>query len=171
LHLKAHFINTVRTLSLSSDRANVQPPARQSRHSRTAQSPGSKKEIIMQIQINTDENIDGSEGLAARIETRLNQLIGRFSEHITRIEVHLSDQNADKAGGNDKRCLLEVRLEGRQPEVVSHQASTVEGAYTGAAKKLQSFLKSTLGRRNNRKGQASIRTEELQQPADKGQES
>jgi ribosome-associated translation inhibitor RaiA len=115
----------------------------------------------MQIQINTDENIDGSEDLAARIETRLGQLIGRFSDHITRIEVHLSDQNADKSGGNDKRCLLEVRLEGRQPEAVSHQASTVEGAYNGAAKKLQSFLESTLGRLHDRKGQTPKPTEDL----------
>ena len=100
----------------------------------------------MQIQVNTDDNIEGGEELSARISTEIHTRLDRFSQHITRIEVHLSDENADKSGDSDKRCLIEARLEGRQPEVASDQADTLEGAYSGAAKKLQRVLETTLGR-------------------------
>lgn len=112
----------------------------------------------MQIQINTDENIDGGEELSAKISAQIHQRLDRFSQHITRIEVHLSDSNADKSGDADKRCLIEVRLQGRQPEAVSDQASTLENAYSGAINKLQRVLDSTLGKLNHHKGADTIRT-------------
>ncbi len=31
------------------------------------------------------------------------------------MEVHRSDENGSKSGQNDKRCVTEARLEGRQP--------------------------------------------------------
>ena len=112
----------------------------------------------MHIQINTDEHIEGSEGLSAKISSDIHHRLDRFSEHITRIEVHLSDENADKSGTSDKRCLIEARLEGRQPEVASDEAATLEGAWSGAAKKLQHVLETTLGKRDHHKGGETIRT-------------
>ncbi|MGK2870982.1 MAG: HPF/RaiA family ribosome-associated protein [Alphaproteobacteria bacterium] len=112
----------------------------------------------MQIQINTDKNIEGGEDLSARVSTEIHTRLDRFSQHITRIEVHLSDEDADKSGGSDKRCLIEARLEDRQPEVASERAATLEGAYSGAAKKLQRALETTLGRLNQVKGADTIRT-------------
>jgi ribosome-associated translation inhibitor RaiA len=100
----------------------------------------------VQIQVNTDDNVEGGEELSARISTEIHTRLDRFSQHITRIEVHLSDENADKSGVSDKRCLIEARLEGRQPQVASEHAATLEGAYSGAAKKLQRVLESTLGK-------------------------
>jgi hypothetical protein len=72
--------------------------------------------------------------------------------------VHLSDENANKSGGSDKRCLIEARLEGRQPEVASDEAATLEGAYSGATRKLQRVLESSLGKRGHVKGAETIRT-------------
>jgi ribosome-associated translation inhibitor RaiA len=112
----------------------------------------------MHIQINTDENINGKEELVARISAQVHDRLDRFSQHITRIEVHLSDSNGDKSGPADKRCLIEVRLEGRQPEAVSDQAATLESAYSGAINKLQRSLESTLGKLNHHKGGDTIRT-------------
>lgn len=112
----------------------------------------------MLIQVNTDENIEGSEGLSAQVSAEVHNRLDRYSKHITRIEVHLSDENADKSGGSDKRCIIEARLEGRQPEVASDEADTLEGAYSGAAQKLQRALESTLGKRNDVKGAETIRT-------------
>lgn len=112
----------------------------------------------MLIQVNTDENITGSEGLFAQVTAEVENRLDRYSEHITRIEVHLSDVNADKSGGSDKRCLIEAHVEGRQPEVASDAADTLEGAYSGAAKKLQRALERTLGKRNDVKGAETIRT-------------
>jgi ribosome-associated translation inhibitor RaiA len=113
----------------------------------------------MQIQVNTDDNVEGRDELARRVEAEINNTLGRFSEQITRIEVHLSDENAGKSGGADKRCLMEARLAGRQPEAVSHQGATLEEAFSGAAKKLRRSLESTLGRLSDQKGGASIRTD------------
>lgn len=115
----------------------------------------------MQIQVNTDENVEGGEGLSARVSAEIHTRLSRYSQHITRIEVHLSDEDGGKSSGSDKRCLIEARLEGRQPEVASEQAATLEGAYSGAAKKLQRALETTLGRLNQVKGADTIRTGDL----------
>jgi hypothetical protein len=70
----------------------------------------------------------------------LSEELSRFSEHITRLEVHLSDENGSKEGINDKRCLLEARLEGRQPIAVTALANTYELAVNNAIHKLISSL-------------------------------
>lgn len=100
----------------------------------------------MQIQVNTDSNIEGREKLSAHIEGVVESTLERYSDRITRVEVHLSDQNGDKSGLDDKRCVLEARLEGRHPIAVTHQASTVDHAIEGAADKMQRALESALGR-------------------------
>jgi hypothetical protein len=46
--------------------------------------------------------------------------------------------------------VLEARVAGLQPIAVSHQASTVELALTGAADKLERSIEHTLGRLNDR---------------------
>ena len=112
----------------------------------------------MQIQINTDENIEGSEALSKRVSGEIHNRLDRYSSHITRIEVHLSDENAEKSGSSDKRCLIEARLEGRQPEAVSDTGDTLEQAYTGAAKKMQRALETTIGKQHHVKGAETIRT-------------
>ena len=101
----------------------------------------------MQVQINTDHNIEGHEALAAQVSGVVESALSRFSDHITQVEVHLSDENSDKKGGNDDmRCMMEARLEGRQPIAVTHQAATLDQAVDGAADKLASLIESTLGR-------------------------
>jgi ribosome-associated translation inhibitor RaiA len=101
----------------------------------------------MQIQINTDRNIEGREALAAQVSSVVESALSRNSDHITRVEVHLSDENSDKKGGNDNmRCVMEARLEGRQPIAVTHQAATLDQAVDGAAHKLTRLIESTLGR-------------------------
>ena len=101
----------------------------------------------MQIQTNTDRNISGHDALAQNVEEILERLLGRFSDQITRVEVHLSDENGStKSSVEDKRCLLEVRLAGQQPVSVSEQAHTVNAAVTGAAHKMISLLETELGK-------------------------
>jgi hypothetical protein len=63
------------------------------------------------------------------------------------MEVHLSDENSDKKDGYDNmRCMIEARLEGRQPIAVTHQATTLDEAVDGAADKLTNLIETTLGR-------------------------
>jgi len=112
----------------------------------------------MQIQINTDHNIEGREALAAQVSATVESALSRVSEHITRVEVHLSDEKANKSGQNDKRCMMEARLEGRQPIAVTDEAATLDEAVGGAADKLARLIESTLGRLRH---QQSHRTDPL----------
>jgi ribosomal subunit interface protein len=100
----------------------------------------------MDIRLNTDKNIEGNEALAAQVEAAVERALQRFDDQITRVEVHLSDENAGKSGRDDKRCLMEARLEGRQPVAVTHQAGSLSEAVDGAANKLKSLLTTALGR-------------------------
>ena len=103
----------------------------------------------MQIQINTDNNIAGSARMANYFTETLEDSLSRFNEQITRIEVHLSDENAHKEGGDDKRCLLEARLKGLKPVVVTHYAENIDLALSGAIDKLIKSLESTIGKLRN----------------------
>lgn len=101
----------------------------------------------MIIQFNTDSSIRGNEALEAEVGAVVRGALEHLSQHITRVEVHLSDVNSDaKSGPSDMRCLLEARPAGRPPVAVSHQARTVPEAVAGAAEKLKRSLESLLGR-------------------------
>ena len=101
----------------------------------------------MRIQINTDHNIEVHEALAAEISGAVNSALSRFSDHITQLEIHLSDENSDKKDGHDDmRCMMEARLEGRQPIAIIHQAASLDLAINGAADKLTRLVEHTLGR-------------------------
>ena len=101
----------------------------------------------MQIQINTDHNIEGDEVLVAQVSGVVEDALNRFSDHITEVEVYLSDENSAKKGGNnDIRCLMEARLEGQKPIAVIHHAATSEQAVDSAADKLARLIESTLER-------------------------
>ena len=104
----------------------------------------------MQIQVHTDNNIQGHEDVVAHVHNSVEGAVGRFRDRITRIEAHLSDTNSHKSKGDDIRCVLEARLSGLQPIAVTHQAPSVELAVTEAADKLERLIESTLGRLNDR---------------------
>lgn len=103
----------------------------------------------MTIQINTDHNLSVHEAFGNKLEDLFSEELSRFSEHITRLIVHLSDENGSKHGINDKKCLLEARLEGRQPIVVTEEANDYEQAVHGAIKKLKSSLDTITGKLKN----------------------
>ncbi|WP_188151372.1 HPF/RaiA family ribosome-associated protein [Teredinibacter waterburyi] len=105
----------------------------------------------MKIQINTDANIQGTEALAEQVSASISQALEHFKTHITRVEVHLSDESRGKIGLHDQRCMLEARLEGRKPVAVTDHATSLEEAVAGAAEKLTHLLESTLGRLHDRR--------------------
>ncbi len=103
----------------------------------------------MKIQLNTDKNISGNEKLESYLNSLIKEELSLFSDHITRIEVHLADENSHKKGENDKRCMLEARLENRQPIAVTSHANTVEQAVNGALDKLKTSIETIYGRLKN----------------------
>ncbi|MEO7761486.1 MAG: HPF/RaiA family ribosome-associated protein [Casimicrobiaceae bacterium] len=100
----------------------------------------------MQIQVNTDNHIDGHEALVAHVETVVESTLRHVGDHITRVEVHLSDENSVKSGAEDKRCVMEARLKHHQPIAVTNHADNIHQAIDGAAKKLKAALDSTIGK-------------------------
>lgn len=100
----------------------------------------------MIIQFNTDSNIAGSERLQEKLSERLTHSLKKYGDRITRLEVHLSDENASKSGENDKRCMLEARVAEIKPVAVTNFDNTIEQAMTGAILKLTAALDSTLGK-------------------------
>ncbi len=100
----------------------------------------------MQIQINTDNNVTGSEDLVASSTSLISEELSRFSQQITRVEVHFSDEDGNKDGFNDKRCMVEARLAGMKPIAVTDHANSHELAVSGAIDKLITSLEKITGR-------------------------
>jgi ribosome-associated translation inhibitor RaiA len=106
----------------------------------------------MHIQINTDHNLQGHESPADSVRATVENALRRFSSQITRVEVHLGDENGGKRGRNDKRCTMEARLEGQAPVAVTQYAATVGQALDGAAIKLVRRIVHMLGRLHSHRG-------------------
>ncbi len=100
----------------------------------------------MQIQINSDHQINPSPELANRIQALIRDTLDRYSDRITRVEVHLNDQNSVKNGRNDKRCLMEARVAGVGPVDAAHEAESLQLAIDGAMEKLERAIEHKLGR-------------------------
>lgn len=111
----------------------------------------------MQIQVHTAKNVNVSGEMARRIEAALESALSRHSDQITRVEVHLGDENAGRSGGADKRCMMEARPAGKQPVAVTHHAASMGEACSGAVHKLAALIESSYGRSDGRKGGDSIR--------------
>jgi ribosome-associated translation inhibitor RaiA len=115
----------------------------------------------MQIQVTTDNHIHGSADLNALVEAAVTGALGRFEGKVTRVEVHLTDENSStKAGGNDKKCVMEVRIAGMQPLVVTHAAPDVQLSIDGAADRLEKLLDRTLSKLDHHKGNTSFAGEQ-----------
>ncbi len=97
----------------------------------------------MLIQINTDNHIEGRERMEAYFRSVLEENLQRFEDQVTRLEVHLGDENSEKFGTDDKRCMIEARLAGKQPVAVINHSDTIEKAFNGAIDKIKKVLATT----------------------------
>ncbi|MFJ9991466.1 HPF/RaiA family ribosome-associated protein [Pseudomonas putida] len=100
----------------------------------------------MQIQVNSSNHIDSSSRLNEWVRSTLESTLQRYEDDLTRIEVHLRDENGDKPGPHDKRCQMEARPKGHQPISVSHTATSLDHAIDGAASKLNNALEHFYGK-------------------------
>ncbi|MBT3068300.1 HPF/RaiA family ribosome-associated protein [Rhodoferax sp. U11-2br] len=101
----------------------------------------------MLVQIHTDNHIEGTDALAQWASSSIQAALARFSGQITRVEVHLSDENAGKKNTQESiQCTLEARLEGHQPLVLKHQGANLNQAIEGATEKMGRLIDSTLGK-------------------------
>lgn len=104
----------------------------------------------MLIQVQTDRNIEGHEALTEKVETSVRGALDRYADRITRVQVHLGDENSDKKlGDDDKHCTIELRFAGLRPIAASDRAPTLDQALAGAIEKVIRAAETTLGRQQN----------------------
>jgi len=104
----------------------------------------------MTILINSDSSVEWEKRSDDFFSDQIAEALERFESQISRIEVHLKDENGKKDGINDFNCLLEARLEGRKPIAVSSQGETIDIAITGAIDKIKSSIETILGKNYSR---------------------
>ncbi len=104
----------------------------------------------MEIQVRTDRNVTGAPELIAEVEREVIDGLHVFSDRITTVQVHLGDENGDKWGDADSRCMIEVRPNGHPPVAVTHHAATMDEAISGAARQMHARLESLFGRLDDR---------------------
>ncbi|RYD81132.1 MAG: HPF/RaiA family ribosome-associated protein [Sphingobacteriales bacterium] len=102
----------------------------------------------MLVQLNAN-HLEGTNDLRTDLIDLITDSLSRFDEHITRVEVHLGDENGNKEGAADKRCTIEARLEGKDPVAVIHHADSYEIAVDGALDKIEGMLDKMLERQRN----------------------
>lgn len=111
----------------------------------------------MQVQVNANHTIHTGESFERWASTELNASLSRFKDDITRIEVHMSDENSDKVSVNQKRCTMEARLAHHEPLAVNHDAPSQDLAFRGASDKLKHLLERTLDKLRDHRSRDSIR--------------
>ena len=100
----------------------------------------------MQIQINADNHLESSAARDDWAHGVVEAAMGHFADNVTRVEVHLSDENVGKGGAAVVRCKMEARVTGRPPIAVSNDAASLDPAVNGAAQKLARATEHAVGR-------------------------
>lgn len=90
----------------------------------------------MLIQINYGD-LAKSDAMDQFVRDKVQSQLGHLTAHLTRVEVHLRDDNSpSKSSHNDKRCLMEARPKGRQPLAVEQDGEDIYQVISEAAGKL-----------------------------------
>lgn len=105
----------------------------------------------MQFQFNSDNQTRCGAEDGERIEEMVRSKLDHVADRLTRVEVHVGDVNGPR-GGDDIRCLVELRPEGMQPISASHEAASAQTAAVQATEKALSTYRRQVGRKTNRKG-------------------
>jgi len=100
----------------------------------------------MKVQVNSDHHIAAQAGLSTHVEISVSSALERFREKVTRVEVHLADENGEKSGPADKRCTIEARLTGLNPVVVTDHADNLHQAIQHASIKLEKAVGNAIER-------------------------
>ena len=100
----------------------------------------------MQTEVFSDKNIAVDARTQNWVTATVEVTLERYLLDLTRVIVHVTDENGGKSGPKDKRCKMEARPKGHQPILVSHDANELTLAVEGAATKLQHALEHLFGK-------------------------
>jgi ribosome-associated translation inhibitor RaiA len=107
----------------------------------------------MQVLLNTDTHVDGRHGMAEFLEAEVKEALGRFGDHVTRVEAHVADAVSHaKAHPDDIQCTLEARLTGLEPVIVKDHAASAHQAIQGAVGKLKRAVGTAIEKHAPRRG-------------------
>jgi hypothetical protein len=106
----------------------------------------------MIVQVNTGNTIDGNAAMTDSLETLTRDRLARFADKLTRVEIHVTDENGPRESGDDKQCVIEARPTGLGPVKVTDTAGSIHQATVGALGKMVSALDRTYGKLTDRKG-------------------
>ncbi|PWW47003.1 HPF/RaiA family ribosome-associated protein [Melaminivora alkalimesophila] len=112
----------------------------------------------MQVQVQTDDHIQGGESLIQWAQQEATTKLARFRDYLTRVEIFFSDTNAGKGGANDKRCVIEARPANHQPLSAQADASKVADAFAAALEKIMRVVGDDQERHRAKQGHETIRT-------------
>jgi hypothetical protein len=111
----------------------------------------------MEIEITTDSNVEPGDHLFGRVRSDVEAALSRFERRLTRVAVHLADENASKSGPDDKRCSVEARPARQKPVGVTSAASTLDAAWKDALRKLATLLERRFDKSDGRRDRTTIR--------------
>ena len=95
----------------------------------------------MHVNVNSDNHIDLKESAVQHWQTEIETGLERFADWVTRVEVHLTDENSRAKGGSDDiRCLMEARPANQQPVSIEVRSGSVEQAVYDAINTLERRL-------------------------------
>lgn len=98
----------------------------------------------MDIQIRHDDNIPGD--INDRLVPVIQDVLSRYSDQITTVEVHLADEDGPKNSDGAIRCSIEARVANRRPTAVTAHANDVMTAVDAAAEMMLKKLDTEIGR-------------------------
>ena len=111
----------------------------------------------MQVLLNTDSNIDGGKPLGDHLESVLRKALGRFGEHVTRVDARLTGATGRQATHPAEiHCTLDAKLVGLAPVVVTEQSGNAHQAIQGATVKLERAIGNALAKQDSRRHVAGV---------------
>ncbi|MGE9311543.1 hypothetical protein ACLOAU_07850 [Niabella sp. CJ426] len=103
----------------------------------------------MIIQLHADRSLSIHEAYASKLSGVISRELDRFADLLTRVELHLADENAQRKTKEDKKCTIEAKLKSKHPVAVTNHGDTYDNAVTGAILKLKASLNTIIGKMQN----------------------
>lgn len=104
----------------------------------------------MHVEVRASNGVESKKSLDRFVETHLAERLGRFQDEIVSVEAQFTDENHEKGGAGDKRCMLEARIPPRERLAVTHRGQSVDQAFRGACAKLARTVERELGRQDRK---------------------
>lgn len=105
----------------------------------------------MIIDVHTDNHIRNTENLVTQVRGIVENALDIHALRLSRVIVHLGDENGARRSAGDKRCLLEARVESMPDLVITHHGDDLIPTLHAACEKMDRALSSALSKRRDQR--------------------